>query len=90
MADKLNPRRIAIGLGSFVAVVHFLWAVVVAAGYGQAFVNWKLSLMFLSGAFTVNAFDPVNAALLIVLGFVGGAVFGWLFASVWNYSAKFK
>ncbi len=90
MADKLNPRRLAIGIGAFAAVIHFLWAIVVASGYAQALVNWKMSLHFTTAPVTIAAFDPTNAVLAIVLGFVGGAVFGWLFATVWNYSAKFK
>lgn len=91
MAEKLNPKKIAIGLGAFLAVMDFIWVLIVASGYAPAMVGWKLGMFFLSSsALTVTAFNPVTAVESIVACFIGGAVWGWIFAVVWNYAAKFK
>jgi hypothetical protein len=31
-----------------------------------------------------------GAIALVVSSLVGGAIFGWIFAYVWNWSARFK
>lgn len=80
----LNVKKTALTLGSFAAFVHLVWAVLVAVGVGQGLVNWKLNMHFLSAPYTVLPFDIVNAVLLIVLAFVGGAVFGAILATLWN------
>ncbi len=90
MADKLNPKRTAVTLATFAALLHLLWVVFVAAGFGQWLVNFKLGLHFLSAPLTVTAFDPLTAFIGVALAFLVGYVVGWFFAWVWNKSAKWK
>ena len=85
---ELNVKRTALTLGSFAALVHLVWAVIVAAGLGQGLVNWKLGMHFLSAPYTVLPFDVVNAVLLIVLAFIGGSVAGAVLATLWNRMAE--
>ncbi len=84
----LNVKRTALTLGSFAAVVHLVWAVIVATGLAQGLVNWKLGMHFLSAPYTVLPFDIGNAVLLIVLAFIGGAVAGAVLATLWNHMAE--
>lgn len=84
----MNQKSAAIAFGTFAAVMHLIWVVIVAAGFGQAWVNWKMGIHFLQADFKVMAFDPVNAVVLIVAAFVFGAIFGWLFATIWNWAHK--
>ncbi|MBI4018015.1 MAG: hypothetical protein HY368_00185 [Candidatus Aenigmarchaeota archaeon] len=90
MADKLNPKRAGMAVGAFAGLVHLFWALLVAAGLGQWWSDWKLSLHFLNVPLTVTAFNPVTAAMLVVLTFVAGFAAGWVFAWVWNWAGKWK
>ncbi|MBI2675504.1 MAG: hypothetical protein HYX24_03530 [Candidatus Aenigmarchaeota archaeon] len=90
MADQINPKRAAMTVGIFAAVLHFLWAIIVASGTGQQLADWKLGLHFLSNPYTIASFNIVTAVALIAAAFVGGAVLGWALAAVWNWTSKFK
>ncbi|MBI2578313.1 MAG: hypothetical protein HYW26_01235 [Candidatus Aenigmarchaeota archaeon] len=90
MAEKLNPKRTAVALGTAASLAHLVWAALVAAGLGQWLVDFKLGLHFMRVPATVAAFDPVTAAELVVLSFAGGAAVGWVFAWIWNWSGKWK
>lgn len=87
---KLNEKHLALTFGSFAAIIHAAWAVIVAAGYGQTLVDWLKGLHFVDKMITVTAFNWVTAAMLIIVTFICGAIFGWLFAEVWNWTSKSK
>ena len=84
----LNAKQTGLTLGLFAAILHALWAIVVALGFGQALTNWKLGMHFISMSVTITAFSIGTAIMLVVMAFVGGYVIGWLFANLWNWSAK--
>jgi len=88
MAEKLNPKRLALTLGTFAAFVHLVWVVLVAAGLAQWLVDFKLGLHFLSIPYTVVAFNPATAVLLLIVAFVVGYVVGWVLAWLWNWAGK--
>jgi len=85
--QKLNERHVAMTIGCFGAVMHAIWAGVVFAGMGQSWLNMVFGLHFISLATSVLTFSYMIAAELIILGFIGGAVFGWIFAALWNWTA---
>ena len=80
----LNVRKTALAVGSFAALLHVVWAVVVALGFGQAVTDWKLSMHFINLPVIIAPFDAMSAILLIVMAFIGGAVVGAVFAKIWN------
>jgi len=88
--QKLNEKHLAMTVGCFGALMHAIWAGVVFAGMGQSWLNMVFGLHFLSTAVTITTFGYMEAAKLIILGFIGGAVFGWLFAKIWNWTAAEK
>ncbi|HIH13893.1 MAG TPA: hypothetical protein HA224_01420 [Nanoarchaeota archaeon] len=87
---KLNEKQTAFGLGSFAAVIHILWALVVLSGNGPWLVNWITGLHFLNTSVTVLPFDWMTAITLIIVTFIVGYLLGWLFACTWNWSLKQK
>ena len=87
--QKLNGKHVAMTIGCFGAVMHAIWAGIVCTGLGQSTLNLLFGLHFIS-ALSVTAFSLFEAAKLIVLGFIGGAIFGWIFAALWNWTAKQK
>lgn len=84
---KLNVKHVAMTVGCFGAVMHAIWAIVVYMGMGQSWLNMLFGLHFISLAATTTAFGYFEALLLIILGFVGGALFGGIFAKLWNWTA---
>ena len=87
---KLNEKQTAFGVGSFFAVMHALWALLVMSGNGLMLVNWITGLHFLSTSATILPFDWTTAITLVIATFVVGYIFGWLFACTWNWSLKQK
>jgi len=88
--QKLNEKHFALTLGSMAAILHAVWAAIVASGNGQGFFNWLTNLHFVSTTATVTAFNPATTVVLVVKAFVFAAIVGWAFASVWNWLAAQK
>ncbi len=84
----LNKSKTAMAVGVFVALMHAAWAVVVGLGLGQKLVNWAMTLHFMYYPVKVLEFNGSNAVMLVIATFVGGYVFGWVFAAVWNKFRK--
>jgi hypothetical protein len=88
--QKLNEMHIAMTVGCFGALMHAIWAGIVFAGMGQSSLNMIFGLHFISLVTTITTFSYMEAVKLIMLGFIGGAVFGLLFAKIWNWTAGKK
>jgi len=86
--DEMNAKHVGLTLGLFAAFIHAVWALGVAAGVMQGFLDYIFPLHFLSRIYTVVAFSWANAAMLIVLAFVGGYVMGWVYAKLSNWTAR--
>ena len=85
---QLNTKQTALSLGLTFALFHAVWAIAVAVGFGQQWINWKLAHHFVSVAASIAQFDIVTAILGVVLAFVCGLIVGWVFASIWNWVGK--
>jgi len=90
MAIYFDEKQTAIAFGGFAAIIHAVWSVLVWSGNAQNLINWIMGLHMVTTAVTVNAFNAVTALMLIVVTFVLGAVFGLIFAKVWNWAGKQK
>jgi hypothetical protein len=85
---KIKGHKSALAIGLFVAALHAIWAILVAVGIGQAYLNWILPLHFVSSMFTVIEFSFLNALALVIMAFVGGYIGTWLFIWIWNAIKK--
>lgn len=81
---ELSVKKTALTLGSFAALLHLVWSLLVALGLAQGLLNWRLGMHFINLPLTIAQFDAMNAVLLVILAFVGGAVIGTVFATIWN------
>lgn len=81
---KLKGHKPALVVGLFIAAMHALWAIVVALGVGQMYMDWIFPLHFIDSLYTVMAFNLVNALMLVIFAFVGGYAATWLFVWLWN------
>lgn len=90
MKNGLNKNSTGLTIGLLVALMHFGWLVLVGIGVAKAFYDWILELHHISLSFAILPFNIVNAVLLLVITFVGGYIFGWIFAAIWNMSCQKK
>ena len=91
MTEKLNKNKTGLALGAFFAVVHAIWVLAVAifgAGGMKSFIDWILSLHFITISYAITGFNFVNALLLVIVTFIGGYIMGGIFATVWNWIKK--
>lgn len=81
---KSKGHKVAMAVGLFVASLHALWAVVVALGLAETYMNWIFPLHFIDNLYTVLPFTLMNAVLLVVTTFVAGYFVTWMFMGFWK------
>ena len=84
---SINKNQLGLTIGVFAALCHLVWLVAVAIGI-QKFVDWILLLHSIQLNLTLTSVVILNAVLLIVIAFIGGYIFGWVFAAIWNWVGK--
>ncbi len=80
-----KTQKIALVVGKFCALLHVIWAVLVALGVGQTYLDFIFSLHFIGNVYTVASFNFLNALVLIVMAFVGGYLATLLFFAIWKW-----
>ena len=87
---RLNKNKIGLALGTFIALMHAVWSLIVAVipAQLQKFLDWVFVLHHIKPMYVLLPFNIANAALLVVLTFVVGYVFGYVFAAVWDWANK--
>ncbi len=76
---KSKENKIALTISVFVAAIHAIWALAVAVGIGQIYLDWILPLHFISNLYTVLGFNLLNAILLVIMAFIGSYLAALLF-----------
>lgn len=86
---KINAGRAALGLGTFAAVMHVIWDIMVAAGWAGPFLNLWVSLHAINPGFImIEPFNLGTAVILVIYAFVFFYIVGWIFATCWNMFKK--
>lgn len=80
----MNEKKVALALGSFAALFHLVWGILIAIGMAQPVLNFVYNLHSLNNPFVVMAFDPMKTLGLIIFTFIMGYIFGYVFAMLWN------
>ena len=81
---RLNSVKFGLAFGIFFAILHAVWALLVAMRGAQQFIEWIMPLHFIDILYSVNAFSLSVALMLVVFAFIGGYVIGWLLAWLYN------
>ena len=84
----MNKRKTALALGSFLALMHLIWVILLGLNLAKPWMTWLLKLHFLNNPFVFQPFDYATAIVLIIVYFVLGYVLGWVFATVWEWVNK--
>ena len=88
--NKLHGRSVGVAVGTFGAVMHAAWALVVGTmpDVAQKFINFHFAMHFLTAPFTIQQFSWGGAIALVVYAFVVGYIVGRIFAAVYNSVAR--
>jgi len=81
---KIDKNKLGLVLGIFAAILHAVWAVAVAIGIAQAYLDWIFPMHFIGNVFQTTNFNITYALILVVLAFICGYIMGWVFAWLWN------
>jgi hypothetical protein len=84
----ISKVKTGLSLGIFIAVLHLIWAIAIAIGIAQPVIAWILSMHMLQNYLIVTSFSIVHTLILVVMTFISGFIFGWLFALFWNMFHK--
>lgn len=82
---QLSTHGTGMTLGSFAALVHLVWLIFIGFGWAKGFADWLLSLHMLNLTVKMAAFSWGTAIMLLIVTFIIGYLFGWVFAGIWNY-----
>ena len=84
----LNRNKSGLIFGTFAALMHVIWAVLVALGFAQPLVNFITALHFSDAANVIQPFVLGTALMLIITAFIVGYIIGFIFAAVVNFYSK--
>jgi hypothetical protein len=80
----VNPNKAGLVLGTLLGGWDFLWAVLVAAGWAQAVLNFVFWMHFIKPPYTVGTFNAGIALVLILVTSVIGYAAGYILGVLWN------
>ena len=81
----IDPIKTGLVLGALSGGLHLCWALLVAAGWAQAVVDFVLWMHFIKPIYVIAPFAIATAAVLVVVTACTGFVIGLLFAFLWNH-----
>jgi hypothetical protein len=84
---RISPAKTAVSVGTVLGLYHLCWVTLVAAGYAKVVMDFVLRLHFIQISYEIAPFSAATGALLVGVTFTLGAVFGLVFAVVWNWLA---
>ena len=80
----VRPHTVGLVFGSFLAIWHILWSVLVAAGAAQAVIDFVFRLHMIMPPYKIAEFHLGTAAGLVVVTAGIGYIVGWAVGFIWN------
>ena len=74
--------------GVLMAVCHLVWSLFVLGGIAKPLLDWILSMHFMTFTYSMLDFNYLSALILLVMTFVVGYVFGFVFAAILNWGKE--
>lgn len=81
----ISPIKTAVAIGTVIGLWHLVWVALVGVGWAKSVMDFILQLHFIKLQFELAPYSAATAGLLVVLTFGVGALFGLVFALVWNW-----
>ncbi|MEK7111733.1 MAG: hypothetical protein AAB875_00235 [Patescibacteria group bacterium] len=85
---KMKESKAALIFGTFMALMHAFWSLLVFLGLAQPYLNFISGLHFLNNPYKVLPFNLSTALMLVAVTFVIGYLVGAVFAKIWNKLRK--
>ena len=85
--NRISPHFLGLVLGTFLAVWHTLWALLVWLGMAQWLMDFVFRLHMITPLYQITAFSFTTAVGLVLVTATSGYVFGWLTGVIWNRCA---
>jgi hypothetical protein len=86
--QRINPIKAAMSVGIVIGLYHCMWVGLVATGAAQSVLDFILRLHFIELNIRMAPYDAMTGAMLVGITFAIGALFGLVFALVWNWLAS--
>ncbi|MGA8144684.1 MAG: hypothetical protein WB987_12405 [Candidatus Acidiferrales bacterium] len=83
--ETVNPNKAGIVLGTLTGGWHFLWAILVAAGWAQWVLDFVFWMHFLKPPYVVGPFHLSIALVLILVTTSAGYAVGYILGLLWNW-----
>jgi hypothetical protein len=80
----IGPQISGLVLGALLGGSHLLWALIVAAGWGQPLIDFIFWMHFLKPVFVVEPFSVGRAIVLVLVTGAIGYLIGLAGAVLWN------
>ena len=84
----MSKNKAGLTVGAFVGLLHLLWSILVATESAEFVLDWAFKLHFLNNAHPVAVFSWKIGLALVVITTIGGYIFGWVLALLWNAMHK--
>lgn len=88
MKKEVNRNQLGLTIGTFSALWHAIWAVLVGVGFAKPLIDWVIPLHFIDMSYSITVFSLGSAVTLVILAFLGGYISGWVLAGIWNWASK--
>ncbi len=82
--EKLSNTTTGLVIGAMMGGIHLLWSLLVAAGWGQAVLNFFFWMYFIKPIDLTVPFESARALTLVSISSIIGFVLGSLAARLWN------
>lgn len=82
--NNLNKNKVGLTFATFFGVVHLVWAILVAIGWAQLFMDFIFRIHMIKPVVVINDFSLGLSVTLIVVTAVIGYVAGYILSVVWN------
>ena len=80
----MNGKKVGLILGSFAALIHLVWVLLIALGWAQPFMDFVYRMHSLNNPYMVMQFDLMRSVGLIIIAFIMGNIVGNVLAMLWN------
>lgn len=82
---RINPTKTAAAVGTVTGLWHLIWVALVGLGWGKPVLDFILQLHFINLQYRLAPYAATTAGELVLLTSAVGAIFGFVFAVIWNW-----
>lgn len=80
----LDSHKIGCLMAGLMGFFHAVWALLVACGFAQWFLDFVFWLHFITNPYRIEAFGITRMIMLVAFTSGVGYLIGYIFAHVWN------